>query len=390
MADEDPLTGYELDAWQVPPPPVGLADRVIAQLSEAPPAAALDVPRRKSRARRWVAGAGLALVASATALLVLGTMKPAREGAITATRLAHLALGASSAELEAGAEIRWRRTGDVVTIEQRRGVATWRAGGTDQLVIDAGAMVAAVEATGASLRVEVTMNQADAKVLGASAVTAAAVAVVTIAVYNGHVTVRGQGQTVNVTSGEMVEVQPGKPVQVVAAVFTGGCDLAELRRSADAAMAEGRDHESLDLTEVIARCRTPDMLTITCRAKQVRAARAMYAKLTPAQQRVQLDVCLALGTDPRPEATAAATPCDAKALGDEGRIAFEVGLFARAAWLFDASLRCKLDPATVPRAVLAACLAKDVELARTWWPKLASRQRSRILQRCADMKIDPR
>jgi hypothetical protein len=57
------------------------------------------------------------------------------------------------------------------------------------------------------------MNATDARVIGASAVTAAAVAMVTVVVYEGHVKV-GQpgGQTVIVAPGTTYEVKPEPPV----------------------------------------------------------------------------------------------------------------------------------------------------------------------------------
>lgn len=55
------------------------------------------------------------------------------------------------------------------------------------------------------------MLNTDARVLGASTLTAAAVAFVTVVVYEGHVKVQSAGQTVNVEPGATVQVQPGQP-----------------------------------------------------------------------------------------------------------------------------------------------------------------------------------
>ncbi len=104
----------------------------------------------------------------------------------------------------------WRRERGALIVDQHRGVAAWRVA-DDTLRIDAGAGVASVEATGASLRVEVHMQLSDARVIGASAVTAAAVAFVTVVVYEGHVKVTASGQTVNVEPGATVDVRPGQP-----------------------------------------------------------------------------------------------------------------------------------------------------------------------------------
>jgi hypothetical protein len=75
--------------------------------------------------------------------------------------------------------------------------------------------VASVEATGASLRVEVEMNLSDARLMGTSAATAAVVSLVTVIVYEGHVKVTGNGQTVNVAPGNTVAVGPNAPPRTV-------------------------------------------------------------------------------------------------------------------------------------------------------------------------------
>ncbi|MGE5186446.1 MAG: hypothetical protein ACM31C_30530 [Acidobacteriota bacterium] len=210
---DDELHEYDLSAWEAPPPPPGLADGVLARLRAAVPVAAVETEPRASR-RWWIAGVavgGLAVAAAVLVIVIGGSRRAAAgHGEVVAARAQRLELDTASADLDAGAELAWRRERGALTVEQHRGTAAWRVA-NDTLRIDAGAGVASVEATGASLRVEVHMQLSDARVVGASAVTAAAVAFVTVVVYEGHVKVTASGQTVNVEPGATVEVHPGQP-----------------------------------------------------------------------------------------------------------------------------------------------------------------------------------
>ena len=230
---DDPLAGVDLDAWQPPAAPDGIADAVLRRMNEPVAVAARELGERHRRWPMWLgagavvaaAAAGLAVVAPWRAVSPPPSMASGERGAVVAERPSHLELGASSAssaELDAGAALSWRRDGRRVEVAQLRGAATWRAGGEDTLVIDAGAMGASVEASGASLRVEVDMriSLSDARVVSASAVTAAAVALVTVVVYQGHVKVTSAGQTVNVGAGGAVEIKPGEPAREMRAVAT--------------------------------------------------------------------------------------------------------------------------------------------------------------------------
>ncbi len=60
------------------------------------------------------------------------------------------------------------------------------------------------------------MNLSDMRLMGASTLTAAAVAVVTVVVYTGHVKATSGRQTVTVTPGSTVELQPQAPPREVA------------------------------------------------------------------------------------------------------------------------------------------------------------------------------
>jgi hypothetical protein len=219
---DNALKDVDLSAWDVPPPETtadDLADSVIARLGGTEVGAAVPVEepmgaRKRALLIAGVAAAVIAVVVGAWAI-VRGTDKAAPvDGAVIAEKAQTLDLDGARAELDAGAEIRWSRKGSVLRVEQRSGNASWRVGTDSKLVIDAGAASASVEATGASLRVEVRpMNAADFKIAGAVASTAAVVAMVTVVVYEGHVKVHDGGtqQTVIVQPGSTYTVQPAPP-----------------------------------------------------------------------------------------------------------------------------------------------------------------------------------
>src|SRR5258706_12582632 len=182
--DDDELDEFDLSAWEAPATP-DLADAVIARMIGTQVTPALpEAPHR----RRWlIAGAAAATLAIAGGVWTLvRSAHPAEptNGALAAAHPQHLALPGASADLETGADVRWHRTRDSLHVDQHAGTASWKVG-DEPLVIDAA--LASIEATGASLRVEVAMNASDARVIGASALTSAAVAMVTVIVYEGHV-----------------------------------------------------------------------------------------------------------------------------------------------------------------------------------------------------------
>ncbi|HSN30472.1 MAG TPA: PEGA domain-containing protein [Kofleriaceae bacterium] len=210
------MTKSEIDfsAWEAPPPPEGLADAVVARMAEPEPLPEPAPPRR-----RWViAASAAAVLAIAGGLWAItrphGAAVP-DHGEVVADKAQHLELGGVSVDLDRGADIRWQRTRTALEVEQRAGAASWRVAKEQHIRI--GATVAAIDATGASLRVEVPMNPSDARVIGASAATAAAVAMVTVVVYEGHVKVSSSGQTVIVQPGTTYAVPAPAPAPVVGA-----------------------------------------------------------------------------------------------------------------------------------------------------------------------------
>ena len=228
MTEDDELREFDLSAWEAPPPPVDFVDSVIARAREGTPALEVDPEPPSSRARRRLIGAA-AVAALAVAAVAMIWFAPAAsrepkamagEGSSSGSDARRLELPGAIATLDPGADITWHRSGDDLVVTQRAGNATWQVDGSHRLVLDTGAVGASIEATGASLRVEVPVNTLDARVFGASALTAAVVAFVTVVVYEGHVTGTSGGQTVNVAPGTTVELRadkPPSPPQVVGA-----------------------------------------------------------------------------------------------------------------------------------------------------------------------------
>ncbi len=236
--DDDLLAAYDLSAWDVPPPAAGLVDAVIDRAREPASVPALDTVERMGprRTRRWWIAAAAAAAVAIVAIVVgvWGVQRPPKDeqGEVSAQAARALAIGSTTAALDPGTTVRWRRDKRRISVAQPRGTAMWTVAAEDTLVIDAGAMVASVEASGASLRVEVEMvNASDARAIGISAATAVAVALVTIVVYEGTVRVRHDGQTVNVVPGAHYEVRPPNAPEPIA--VGGGPSDARIRELED-------------------------------------------------------------------------------------------------------------------------------------------------------------
>lgn len=223
MRDEhDPLAGIDLSAWEVPAPRAGLADAVIARARQPERITAPRPSARRSRRWPWIAGALAVSTAAAVALALWGVERapvPASGyGEAFAQEARTLALGPSSASMDPGAHVRWRRDGRRIHVEHDRGAVTWNVDARDTLVIDASAMGALVEASGAGLRMEVEMNQPETRAATASSATAMLAALATLTVYQGHVQVTQGGQTVRVAPGAALELRspeaPPAPIAV--------------------------------------------------------------------------------------------------------------------------------------------------------------------------------
>lgn len=196
------------------------------------------------------------------------------------------------------------------------------------------------------------MNKADMRVLGASAVTAAAVALITIIVYEGHVKASSEGRTVVVEPGATFEVRPEAPDREGLAVG-GGVALDEMRRELRALQ------ERVEVAEkALAAKDAPDPAP---------APPAPADKTSPF-----LPV--------RPPVERAG--CDDEALTERGREQFSSGQYAAAFVTFEQAYACRPDPSHAEKAIVAACNLPSVEKAARQWRRLPPVQRNRILGVC--------
>ena len=366
--DDDVLAGYDLSAWEVPPPSAGLADAVISRAKQPAPVGAIDPGERTPR-RWWIVGGVAAVVAAGLGVALWGIQRAPRDGEadVVATQAQRLDLGASSAQLDPGTQLHWRRAKHKVTVSQPRGAAAWTVAADDTLMIDAGATVASVEATGASLRVEVTMNLSDARVIGTSALTAAAVAMVTVVVYEGHVNVTSGGQTVTVQPGATLELHGPKPTpdppQPVAVA-------ADLRKE-----LEDRDAEIQKLRHELEAMQAPRPTSPAC--DEVSCVLNNYdgACCTKFKQ-------VGGGSSSPPAPPKQATTCDFDALKAKGESYLSTGMDAAALNAYEAAIRCKPDSTTMRMAAVAACRSKNAPRAALWLGKLPAAETVGIVQIC--------
>jgi hypothetical protein len=367
--DDDVLSDYDLSAWDVPPPSPGLADAVIARAQQPAAVAASEDPIARPVRRWWIGGVVVFGIASTLAVALWGLQRAPKDGSgdVIAAQAQVVELGPSSAQLDPGAEVHWRRDKHRVTVAQSRGAASWTVHGDDTFVIDAGATVASVEASGASLRVEVTMNVSDARVIGASVLTAVVVAMVTVVVYEGHVKVASGGQTVIVEPGSRLEIRnpalAPPPVAVGAspdALAEKDREIANLRHQLEVALRSQKTAEP------------PLCDQVSCALNNNEGECCQRFKKTPKQP---------------PPATAS---CDAAALAKKGDDNFGAGMFAAALAAYESSQQCKPDNMVLRKAGLAACRSKNGIKARAIIAKLPGDMGLPVAQICIREGIDPK
>jgi hypothetical protein len=447
MTEDDDGVGFDLTAWEAPPPPAGIADAVIARVTAPLATTALeaDAPRSK---KWWIAG-GLAATLVAAVGIALAVRSTTEEsttgsGAVAVARPSHLELGGTAIDLEANTDVWWVREGKRVVAMQPRGSATYRVAGNEQLVIDAGATVASVSASGASLRVEVEMNLSDARLIGTSAVTAAAVALVTVIVYEGHVKVTSADRTVEVAAGSTVQITPNQP-PVEPALVSGvekrlrseieflklendllkkkvagtipptkpSDKMVQFRDSMFAVLpalkACGREGGmailkiELDSGRVVKRTWKPgsttpdlDQRVVACLEKEIGKA-VFSATLTDSFSfPVQLDGTVAIA--PRPDPTPSAggdlvqqatcsDPAAIQKLEERGETMISSGQFAAALRAFESVLQCKPSGGARMKAYLAACRARNFPRAKVHFKVIGKENWAQI---CMKEGFDPR
>ncbi len=371
MRDDDDLSDYDLSAWEVPPPSKGLADAVIARATQPGAVAATENPGERPVRRWWIGVVGVS-VAAALAFAVWGIQRAPKNGAgdVIATNAQLVELGDSSVQLDPGTELHWKRDEHRVTIAQPRGAASFTIHGDDTFAIDAGAMVASVEASGASLRVEVTMNVSDARVIGASALTAAVVAMVTVVVYEGRVKVASGGQLVVVEPGSRLEVK--NPALEPLPVAVGGSpDVIAAKEAEIAALKRRIDELQHDRTAPPPGPPDPPSCDeVSCVLNNYAGSCCQRFKKTPRTQ---------------PPAIAA---CDAAASVKTGDDQFGKGLFAAALTSYEAAQLCKADMATLRKVGMAACRSNNGTKARAVIGRLPPDASLAVAKVCIQEGID--
>ena len=425
------MSEIDFSAWEAPPPPDGLADAVIARMAEPEP-----LPEPTPR-RRWVIAASAAAVLAIAGGIWAITRPHASapdHGEVVADKPQHLELGGISADLDRGADIRWQRTPHGFDIEQRAGAASWHMSREQHMTI--GATVASIDAAGASLRVEVPMNLSDAKVIGASAVTAATVAMLTVVVYEGHVKVASSGQTVVVQPGTtytlkqpitVATVASDKPRIAVLGLGASADEMAvakELTEDLRARIRAGGfpftlapdsdkalddetllhdcsaeqpacmtaiagelgvdvllyghvDHKAEGFEVVIKRYSVTEAEVESQDIEMIPAGDASGAALEGWAKKIVNDVLLG-SPKPPPKKTG----CDADALIAEGNEQMAAGRHVAALAKYEAALACKPEARTERLAFMAACNATNVTKAREHWDKLDERSQTQVVQIC--------
>jgi len=445
MSDDDDLrTTYDLEAWAPPAPSGSLADAVIARLRQPPAVVAIEPEDAPTRRRRWHLAGGLAgaLAAAVVAVVVVGSLKRAPgvgSGTIIADTARSVELGESRVQLDPGAELAWERAGDRVRAVLRRGSATFSVAGEDTFEID-GAALASVTASGASLRMEAKMNLSDARVIGASAVTAAAVAMLTIVVYEGSARATHGGQTVTIEAGGTLDVRapgpPRPPSPTEVAVGAGldvqaqldekdreierlrkalsdterlaagdasqsrpaqkqprppppVCDVEALAEKGDDMAANGMWAAALASWEAAMRCKPSAMLVkkaaiAACNSRNAAKANAYIPKLDKTSATSVLQICIRNGTPIK----VAASNCDAAAAEAEGEIALKDGQDALALGKFELALSCGAGATAERLAAMAACRIGDAARARRHVARLSPQASTGITQICIRNGID--
>jgi ferric-dicitrate binding protein FerR (iron transport regulator) len=448
--DDDMLEAFDLSAWEAPPPPADLADGVIDRMGATDEGtdvglAAVALDHHRAPRRGWI----IAGAAAATFVLAIGVWTLIRAthhaapstGSVVADQARTLALETVHANLDPGADVRWRRDGDVLRVEQRAGSVTWRVDSDQQLVIDAGAASASVEATGANLRVEVQMNATDAKVIGGAALTAAAVAIVTVVVYEGHVKVgKASQQTVVVAPGSTYKVNAvddtasvvgagltrSKKVAILG-LETGGVPnghvpvVAQALSSAMRAVAANEGPYTLapvtrELVDekLLANCATEAPQCMSAIGANLGADLLVYGHLELGKRDyttrlVLLDV--AKKTIERTQETVwpiagterdmidwwgrrfyldliGVPSCDADALKDEGMQQINAGQHAAALTKFEQSLACKDDSYVRQLAFMESCASANPPRAKQHYKRLTPVQQGKFRQMCIRNKVE--
>lgn len=232
MADHPELDPERLDlsAFEVPPPPPGLADRILAQLPTAEPR---PLPRSSPR---WVLAVAAAIVLVAlpcAAWLVARGLGDAESGERAFAQRETVRLGDSAvAVAEPGSQLRWAvgRRGSV-RVRQPAGRVFYRVdtGSDFQVETEAGQ----VAVRGTCFTIEVQPMRPSKQSLTGAAVGAALTAAVFVTVHEGRVAVTSPAGAAEVGPGERAVLSAGAAPRITTAP-TGGDTVASVATSTGA------------------------------------------------------------------------------------------------------------------------------------------------------------
>lgn len=414
MTNDDDVLGIDLDAWQPPPPP-NVADGVIARMRRenttvSAQALPVEAPPRAFGRRWWIAGGVTVAIAASTVITFALTRGPANARGVSAgDRAAHIAIGPSSADVDAHTLLSWRREGDRITAKQAGGAAAWRVDDDDTLTIETG--LASIEATNASLRVEVKMLD-EKKTIALSALTAAAVAAVTIVVYEGAVKAGGTtvppGTAYQITAkGENViedEITVGAAPDrdLVARIAALEAELAEAKAVGEAARRpppadfdKDMIHPTMrSLRSAIKDCGKSYVGTLELTVHVNADGSVMTVEASPdVPPRACVAAIVREATFPSTEdggtftypivfAAPVRTKCDADTPVDQGQAMFSSNRWAEALERFDQAYRCRPSAQIAKFAFASACKSKNVIKARSFWNTMSVPERDQMLSFC--------
>ena len=452
--EEDDDLGIDLDAWQPPPVPGGIADAVVARMREEQTAittvTAIE-PSRASTKRYWIAGLAFAAATGAAAFVAFGIeRRPSPSaGKVIAERPTHIALAKSSADVEPGAFVRWDRGSYDITAEQA-GVATWRVTDKDNLKLSVG--VGEIRAaTNTSMRVEVKMiDSAQMKVIATSGITAAAVALVTIVVYEGTVKATdADGKQTTVAAGGTYQIKGQTVIEQEASLVGGGPaprDIEELKEQIAAKDAEINslldqlkqlkeapeeehvgtmdpfktaprdDPETLDREEIAKVMRvlakrihacgdgfngkvyatvnvSPDgsvsgVSMTPADAKPAECIKDVIrsAKFAKTKSKTSFKYPLVFSAAP---STPAKPACDAEELLVKGQEAYSDNNWGTALTAFEALYKCKPEANSLKFAFASACKSRNTAKASLYWKKMNHAMQEMLLSICVGQNITP-
>lgn len=254
------------------------------------------------------------------------------------------------------------------------------------------------------------MNLADLKLVSTTTATAAVAAVITVAVYQGHISATSGGQTVRIEPGATVEVRPSPPVPAPAPapaverepVHVSPAELDRLRLTGDKnIMPDLATQTALDLTgdPVIGGFRLcVDITGHVANVTRLRSTR--FDKYDQTIERTMRTwtyrpyvvdgapspACADITIIYSPQEGAGIDPCDPRMIDDDVVQAanqYANGLPAQALALIRSALACKADPRLYRLAALYACAAHDTEATRELVKKVPPASRAAVEQKCA-------